>query len=108
MAHWEHIPFGNVVYVTGASPTHKPECAFLLAAIPKCSPAFRNQWLEAGICKIIHAAAYDFFPWEAQELDGAETNLPADSIVVCDQDGRRRAVYDRPERQFELFGPVFG
>ena len=82
------------------------ERAFLLALLLKGAPEFRNLRLEAGLGKIIQAAADDLFPREAQELAGADAGVPGIAVVVRDQNGRGRMKDNRPEQELQFFRTV--
>ena len=108
MAYRQHVPFGRVLDVprTSVRP-YESKRSFLLAFLKKPSPAFRNHRLDAGICEIIKTAANDLFPRETQELARADIGLQVVAIVVGEQNGRGRMVYNRPEQQIEFFRAVF-
>ena len=108
MAHRQHVPFGGVLDLPQASiRTHQPERAFLLALLQKGPPALRNLRLEAGLRKVIQAAADDLFPRKPEQLAGAGAGVPVIAVVVRDQNGRGRMIHDRPEQQLEFFRTVF-
>src|SRR5258708_497891 len=78
----------------------------LLAFLQKVTPDFRDHRLETGLCKIIQTLADDLFPWKTQKPAGAGTGIPIPALIVRDQDGCGRMVYDRPKQQLEFFGTI--
>ena len=107
IARRQHVPFGDVLdFPRSSVRAYQRERSFLLAFFEKGLPAFRNHRLEAGLRKIVQTAADDLFPWEAQELAGADTGFAVMAIVVCDQNRHGRLEDDRPEQKLEFLRTV--
>src|ERR1051326_1263793 len=104
----QHTRFGHVLYVLRIGVgTHQPKRASLLALFLQGLPKLRYLGLDAGVNEFIDGVSNDFLARLSQELAGSSAGVLGITLIVGNEDGRRRVINDRPEKQLELFGAVF-